>query len=63
MAWCPLPIGLMGVSRGANAMKRLFEVAGEYFDNKKAAKERRDLLNSTGAHQQVHLGPDHWRFK
>lgn len=45
-------------------MKRLFEVAGEFFDSKKNAKFRRDWLREL--HETdgvtVRLGPDHDRY-
>ena len=41
-------------------MKRIFEVNGEYFDNKTAAKTARDNWNNTGGKQcKVSKGPDH----
>jgi len=47
-------------------MKRLFVVAGNFFDNKEDAKAARDEFNS-GPHDPKHratvsIGPDHWRY-
>ena len=41
-------------------MKQLFEVNGQFFSTKKAAKEFRDLSQADG--KPVRLGPDHWRY-
>lgn len=41
-------------------MKRLFQVSGEYFDSKQAAKAARGEFKPGGAH--VTKGPDHWAF-
>jgi hypothetical protein len=38
-------------------MKRLFELNGEYYDNKAYAKTLRDLVGGV-----IHKGPDHWKY-
>lgn len=39
-------------------MKKLFVVAGTFFDNKKAAKEFRNSHKG----ECVSIGPDHWKY-
>jgi hypothetical protein len=49
-------------------MKRLFEVNGQFFSNKKEAKEARgERLNkdeqdrAPSYKHEIHRGPDHWK--